>query len=58
MLKMLDAFSFEAQPDFDHDAVLQVLRLPLSWMACCQHDYRVRFVTPAELVTMLVKAHQ
>ena len=34
------------------------LRLPLSWIACCQHDYRVRLVTPAELVTMLVKAHQ
>ena len=27
-------------------------------MACCQHDYRVRFVTAAELVTMLVEAQQ
>ena len=27
-------------------------------MACCQHDYRVRFVTAAELFTMLVEAQQ
>ena len=27
-------------------------------MACCQHDYRVRFVTAAELVTLLVEAQQ
>ena len=27
-------------------------------MTCCQHDYRVRFVTAAELVTMLVEAQQ
>ena len=27
-------------------------------MACCHHDYRVRFVTAAELVTMLVEAQQ
>ena len=27
-------------------------------MACCQHGYRVRFVTAAELVTMLVEAQQ
>ena len=68
MLKTLDAFSFEAQPDLDRDAVLQVfdcrfvaeaanivfvggvgtgkthLSIALG-MACCQHDYRVRFVT-------------
>ena len=25
-------------------------------MACCQRDYRVRFVTAAELVTLLVEA--
>ena len=72
MLKTLDAFSFEAQPDLDRDAVLQVfdcrfvaeaanvvfvggvgtgkthLSIALG-MACCQHDYRVRFVTAAEL---------
>ena len=81
MLKTLDAFSFEAQPDLDRDAVLQVfdcrfvaeganvvfvggvgtgkthLSIALG-MACCQHDYRVRFVTAAELVTMLVEAQQ
>ena len=74
MLKTLDAFSFDAQPDLDRDAVLQVfdcrfvadaanvvfvggvgtgkthLSIALG-MACCQHDYRVRFVTAAELVT-------
>ena len=27
-------------------------------MACCQQDYRVRFVTAAELVTLLVEAQQ
>ena len=27
-------------------------------MACCQHNYRVRFVTAAELVTLLVEAQQ
>ena len=27
-------------------------------MACCQHDYRVRFLTAAELVTLLVEAQQ
>ena len=81
MLKTLDAFSFEAQPDLDRDAVLQVFdcrfvaeaanivfvggvgtgKTHLSTalgMACCQHDYRVRFVTAAELVTMLVEAQQ
>ena len=75
------AFSFEAQPDLDRDAVLQVfdcrfvaeaanivfvggvgtgkthLSIALG-MACCQHDYRVRFVTAAELVTLLVEAQQ
>ena len=81
MLKTLDAFSFEAQPDLDRDAVLQVfdcsfvaaaanvvfvggvgtgkthLSIALG-MACCQHDYRVRFATAAELVTLLVEAQQ
>ena len=81
MLKTLDAFSFEAQPDLDREAVLAVfdcrfvaeaanvvfvggvgtgkthLSIALG-MACCQHDYRVRFVTAAELVTMLVEAQQ
>ena len=81
MLKTLDAFSFEAQPDLDRDAVLQVfdcrfvaeaanvvfvggvgtgkthLSIALG-MACCQHDYRVRFVTAAELVTLLVEVQQ
>ena len=81
MLKTLDAFSFEAQPDLDRDAVLQVfdcrfvaeasnvvfvggvgtgkthLSIALG-MTCCQHDYRVRFVTAAELVTLLVEAQQ
>ena len=81
MLKTLDAFSFEAQPDLDREAVLQVfdysfvaeaanvvfvggvgtgkthLSIALG-MACCQHDYRVRFVTVAELVTLLVEAQQ
>ena len=81
MLKTLDAFSFEAQPDLDRDAILQVfdcrfvadaanvvfvggvgtgkthLSIALG-MACCQHDYRVRFVTAAELVTLLVEAQQ
>ena len=71
MLKTLDAFSFEAQPDLDRDAILQVfdcrfvadaanvvfvggvgtgkthLSIALG-MTCCQHDYRVRFVTAAE----------
>ena len=27
-------------------------------MACCQHDYRVRFLTAAELTTLLVEAQQ
>ena len=27
-------------------------------MACCQHDYRVRFVTATELVTLLVAVQQ
>ena len=27
-------------------------------VGCCQHDYRVRFVTAAELVTLLVEAQQ
>lgn len=27
-------------------------------MACCQYDYRVRFLTAAELVTLLVEAQQ
>ena len=31
---------------------------PALGMACCQHDYRVRFVTAAELVTLLVEAQQ
>ena len=81
MLKTLDAFAFDAQPDLDRDAVLQVfdgrfvadasnvvfvggvgtgkthLSIALG-MACCQHDYRVRFVTAAELVTLLVEAQQ
>ena len=81
MLKTLDAFSFEAQPELDRDAVLQVfdcsfvteaanvvyvggvgtgkthLSIALG-MACCQHNYRVRFVTAAELVTLLVEAQQ
>ena len=81
MLKTLDAFSFDAQPDLDRDAVLQVfdcgfvaeaanvvlvggvgtgkthLAIALG-MACCQHDDRVRFVTAAELVTLLVEAQQ
>ncbi len=81
MLKTLDGFSFEAQPDLDRDAVLQVfdcrfvaeganvvfvggvgtgkthLSIALG-MACCQHDYRVRFVTAAELVTPLVETQQ
>ena len=81
MLRTLDAFSFEAQPDLDRDAVLQVfncrfvaeaanvvfvggvgtgkthLSIALG-MACCQHDYRVRFATAAELVTLLVEAQQ
>ena len=26
--------------------------------ACCQHDYRVRFLTAAELTTLLVEAQQ
>ena len=26
--------------------------------ACCQHDYRVRFVSAADLVTLLVEAQQ
>ena len=81
MLKTLDAFSFDAQPDLDRDAVLHVfdcrfvadaanvvfvggvgtekthLSIALG-MACCQHDYLVRFVTAAELVTLLVEAQQ
>ena len=81
MLKTLDAFSFEAQPDLDRGAVLRAfdcrfvadaanvvlvggvgtgkthLSIALG-MACCQHDYRVRFATAAELVTLLVEAQQ
>ena len=81
MLKTLDTFSFEAQPDLDRDPVLQVFDLRFVaeaanvlfvggvgtgkthlsialGMTCCQHDYRVRFVTAAELVTMRVEAQQ
>ena len=80
MLKTLDAFQFDAQPELDRDAILQVCsapsspRLPTScWSAasvpqdpsrhrpghaCCQHDYRVRFLTAAELTTLLVEAQQ
>ena len=67
MLKTLDAFSFDAQPGLGRDAVLQVvggvgtgkthLAIALG-MACCQHDYRVRFLTAAELVTLLVEVQQ
>ncbi len=81
MLKTLDAFALEEQPELDRDAVLQVfdcrfvadaanvvfvggvgtgkthLSIALG-MACCQHDYRVRFVTVAELVTSLVEAQR
>ena len=67
MLKTLDAFQFDAQPELDRDAILQLcggafvaeaanvvlvggvgtgkthLAIALG-MACCQHDYRVRFL--------------
>ena len=73
MLKTLDAFQFDAQPELDRDAILQLcsgafvteaanvvlvggvgtgkthLAIALG-MACCQHDYRVRFLTAAEVV--------
>ena len=81
MLKTLDAFQFDAQPELDRDAILQLcggafvaeaanvvlvggvdtdkthLAIALG-MACCQHDYRVRFLTAAELTTLLVEAQQ
>ena len=81
MLKTLDAFAFDAQPDLDRNAVLDVfdcgfvadaanvvlvdgvgtgkthLSIALG-MTCCQQDYRVRFATAAELVTLLVEAQQ
>ena len=81
MLKTLDAFSFEAQPELDREAILKVfdcrfvthaanvvfvggvgtgkthLSIALG-MACCQQDYRVRFLTAAELVTLLIEAQQ
>ena len=71
MLKTLDAFQFDAQPELDRDAILQLcggafvaeaanvvlvggvgtgkthLAIALG-MACCQHDYRVRFLTAAD----------
>ena len=63
MLKTLDAFSLEAQPDPDRDAVLQVFDCSFAAQAAlrtarCSHDYRVRLVTAAELVTMLVEGQQ
>ena len=81
MLKTLDAFQFDAQPELDRDAILQLCsgafvteaanvvlvggvgtgNTPLAialGMACCQHDYRVRFLTAAELTTRLVEAQQ
>ena len=81
MRKTLDAFQFDAQPELDRDAILQLcggafvaeaanvvlvggvgtgkthLAIALG-MACCQHDYRVRFLTAAELTTRLVEAQQ
>ena len=68
MLKTLEAFQFDAQPELDRDAILQVCggafvaeaanvvlvggvgtgKTPLAialGLACCQHDYRVRFLT-------------
>ena len=81
MLKTLEAFQFDAQPELDRDAILQVcggafvaeaanvvlvggvgtgkthLAIALG-LACCQHDYRVRFLTAAELTTRLVEAPQ
>ena len=81
MLKTPDAFQFDAQPELDRDAILQLcsgafvteaanvvlvggvgtgkthLAIALG-MACCQHDYRVRFLTAAELTTLLVEAQQ
>ena len=81
MLKTLDAFQFDAQPELDRNAILQLcggafvteaanvvlvggvgtgkthLAIALG-MACCQHDYRVRFLTAAELTTLLVEAQQ
>ena len=70
---------FDAQPELDRDAILQVCggafvaeaanvvlvggvgtgKTPLAialGMACCQHDYRVRFLTAAEVTTRLVEA--
>ena len=81
MLKTLDAFQFDAQPELDRDAILQLcsgafvteaanvvlvggvgtgkthLAIALG-MACCHHDYWVRFLTAAELTTLLVEAQQ
>ena len=54
---------FSIQPDMQQYVVGSVgtgkthLSIALG-MACCQHDYRVRFVTAAELVTLLVEAQQ
>ena len=59
MLKTLDAFSFDAQPDLVGGVGTGKTHLAIALgMACCQHDYRVRFVTAAELVTLLVEAQQ
>ena len=81
MLKTLEAFQFDAQPELDRDAILQVCggafvaeaanvvlvggvgtgktpRAIALGLACCQHDYRVRFLTAAELTTRLVEAPQ
>ena len=54
---------FSIQPDMQQYVVGSVgtgkthLSIALG-MACCQHNYRVRFVTAAELVTLLVEAQQ
>ena len=41
------------------DPSVRMIRGPAALgMACCQHNYRVRFVTAAELVTLLVEAQQ
>ena len=68
MRKTLEAFQFDAQPELDRDAILQVCggafvaeaatvvlvggvgtgktpRAIALGLACCQHDYRVRFLT-------------
>lgn len=68
MPKTLDAFSFEAQPDLDRDTVLQVFHhcrfaadaanVVFVVVACCQHDYRVRLVAAAKLVTLPAHAQQ